>query len=92
MQCSLGSTTSLHHDQNHNLLCVLSGSKLVMLFSPEDTARLAPMPVWGESANHSMIDPRDPEWASSPLAADVMSRRQEFQLSVRIQPLLHNIQ
>eukprot|EP00884_Botryococcus_braunii_P002449 jgi/Botrbrau1/12204/Bobra.0197s0001.2 len=51
------SRSSLHYDPHHNLLVVVGGGgKAVRLLSPASTRHLAPMPVWGESANHSPVD------------------------------------
>lgn len=56
-----GAVTSLHYDGGHNLLCVLAGEKRVTLLPPDATESLAPMPLWGESSNHSQIDFASPE-------------------------------
>ena len=49
-------SSSLHYDPYENLLCVVCGSKTVHCFSPKATPRLYPLPVWGESSNHSSVD------------------------------------
>jgi Cupin-like domain len=43
-----GSRSSLHYDPYQNLLCVVRGSKLVRLHSPEQTSALYPKPAYGE--------------------------------------------
>lgn len=54
---SLGAvtTTLAHFDENHGLLCVVSGRKTVRLGSPLRTRLYAPHSVASESANHSRL-------------------------------------
>ena len=60
-------SSSLHYDPYENLLCVVCGSKTVHCFSPEATAAMYPLPVWGESSNHSGVDCAAPDLAQHPL-------------------------
>ena len=49
------STSSLHYDPQHNLLCVIVGSKRVRLWPPVCTPLLHPFSAFGESPNHSTL-------------------------------------
>ena len=62
-----GSRSSLHYDPFHNLLCVVTGRKLVRCLSPAATRWVYPLPVWGESPNHSAVDFAAPDLARHPL-------------------------
>lgn len=80
--CSCGSATSLHYDQSHNLLCVLTGLKHVVILSPESNGDLEPMPLWSESANHSRLEVHqinDPQFLK---ATEATSHRWEFDVEV----------
>lgn len=66
------SRSSLHYDPQHNLLVVVAGAgKTVHLLAPCATAHLRPMPVWGESANHSPVDIVSLQQDSNPFPPDL---------------------
>jgi hypothetical protein len=48
--------SNLHFDDYSNLLCVVSGRKIVLLFPPSTTTPLLPHPLHHISPNHSEID------------------------------------
>ncbi len=54
--CSGRATSSnLHYDENHNVLCVLAGFKRVTLLPPSATALLRPHSLADPSPNHSQL-------------------------------------
>jgi len=57
--------SGVHYDPNHNLLCCLHGQKRVRMWPPAQTAEGRPMPVGGESSNHSSAGLSDAPWSSS---------------------------
>ncbi|XP_020520100.1 uncharacterized protein LOC18429593 isoform X1 [Amborella trichopoda] len=50
------SRSSTHYDPHHNLLCVVTGCKQVVLWPPSATPSLKLMAVYGEASNHSAVD------------------------------------
>ena len=57
-QCNLwmgtsASSSAVHFDSNHNLLCCIKGAKTVLLYPPDDTAHLAPEPVFTAAYHHA---------------------------------------
>ncbi|XP_054792432.1 lysine-specific demethylase JMJ31-like isoform X3 [Prosopis cineraria] len=44
--------SSTHYDPHHNLLCIVSGRKQVLLWPPSASPLLYPMPIYGEASNH----------------------------------------
>ncbi|XP_038973780.1 uncharacterized protein LOC103697031 isoform X2 [Phoenix dactylifera] len=54
------SRSSTHYDPHHNLLCVVAGSKEVVLWPPSACPFLYPMPIYGEASNHSAVDIENP--------------------------------
>lgn len=50
------SKSSTHYDPFHNLLCVVTGCKQVILWPPSATPFLYPLPVYGEASNHRSSD------------------------------------
>ncbi|XP_073115644.1 lysine-specific demethylase JMJ31 isoform X2 [Elaeis guineensis] len=54
------SRSSNHYDPHHNLLCVVAGSKEVVLWPPSACPFLYPMPIYGEASNHSAVDIENP--------------------------------
>ncbi|ONK65020.1 tRNA wybutosine-synthesizing protein 5 [Asparagus officinalis] len=55
------SRSSTHYDPYHNLLCIVAGSKQVVLWPPSACPFLYPMPIHGESSNHSAVDLENPD-------------------------------
>ncbi|KAJ6817006.1 uncharacterized protein M6B38_413980 [Iris pallida] len=55
------SRSSTHYDPYHNLLCIVAGSKKVVLWPPSACPLLYPMPIHGESSNHSAVDIENPD-------------------------------
>lgn len=53
---SEGATTPAHFDEQHNFLNQVRGSKLVVLFPPDDYTRLYPFPVTHPCDRCSMVD------------------------------------
>ncbi|XP_074344452.1 lysine-specific demethylase JMJ31 isoform X2 [Apium graveolens] len=47
--------SSTHYDPHHNVLCVVSGCKQVLLWPPSASPYLYPMPLHGEASNHSAV-------------------------------------
>lgn len=60
--------TPLHTDPHHNLLCQVLGAKLVLLFAPDQAARLYPFEA-GLTTNSSQVDARAPDAARFPTYA-----------------------
>ncbi|MBA0708795.1 hypothetical protein Golax_023887, partial [Gossypium laxum] len=44
--------SSAHYDPHHNLLCIVTGRKQVVLWPPSASPMLYPMPIYGEASNH----------------------------------------
>ncbi|XP_031474440.1 lysine-specific demethylase JMJ31 isoform X2 [Nymphaea colorata] len=62
------SRSSGHYDPHHNLLCIVTGRKQVCLWPPSATPFLYPMPLHGESSNHSAVDIEHPDLSIHPRA------------------------
>uniref|UniRef100_A0A803LFL5 JmjC domain-containing protein n=1 Tax=Chenopodium quinoa TaxID=63459 RepID=A0A803LFL5_CHEQI len=58
--------SSTHYDPHHNLLCVISGCKQVVLWPPSAGPLLYPMPIYGESSNHSSVTLDSPDFSRYP--------------------------
>eukprot|EP00268_Persea_americana_P032769 TRINITY_DN3232_c0_g1_i19.p1 TRINITY_DN3232_c0_g1~~TRINITY_DN3232_c0_g1_i19.p1 ORF type:complete len:538 (-),score=102.32 TRINITY_DN3232_c0_g1_i19:332-1945(-) len=58
---SAQSRSSTHYDPHHNLLCIISGCKQVVLWPPSASSFLYPMPIYGEASNHSAVDIEHPD-------------------------------
>ncbi|XP_021764348.1 uncharacterized protein LOC110728972 [Chenopodium quinoa] len=58
--------SSTHYDPHHNLLCVISGCKQVVLWPPSAGPLLYPMPIYGESSNHSSVTLDSPDFSHYP--------------------------
>jgi hypothetical protein len=67
MLARLASRSSLHYDPYENLLCVVTGSKRVQLYSPAAVLGLYPKPLGGEASNHSCINFARPDLQQHPL-------------------------
>lgn len=52
--------TPLHTDPHHNLLCQVLGTKVVVLFPPDQTPRMYPFEE-GLTTNSSQVDARAPD-------------------------------
>ncbi|KAG6511277.1 hypothetical protein ZIOFF_029336 [Zingiber officinale] len=62
------SRSSTHYDPHHNLLCMVSGCKKVVLWPPSACPILYPMPVYGEASNHSAVSIEKPDLSLHPRA------------------------
>ncbi|KAJ6736161.1 HYPOXIA-INDUCIBLE FACTOR 1 ALPHA INHIBITOR-RELATED [Salix viminalis] len=62
------SRSSTHYDPHHNVLCVVTGSKQVVLWPPSAIPFLYPMPVYGEASNHSSVALENPDLSLYPRA------------------------
>jgi len=64
---SSSSRSSLHYDPYSNLLCVVTGSKTLRLYSPDAVLGLYPKPLGSEADNHSSVDFEAPDLQAHPL-------------------------
>lgn len=64
---SSNSRSSLHYDPYENLLCVVTGSKRVRLYSPAAVLGLYSKPLGGEASNHSCVNFAQPDLERQPL-------------------------
>ncbi|XP_034228744.1 lysine-specific demethylase JMJ30 isoform X4 [Prunus dulcis] len=69
--------SSTHYDPHHNLLCIVSGCKQVVLWPPSASAMLYPMPIYGEASNHSSIPLENPDFSNYPRAQCLMEYSQK---------------
>lgn len=76
--------SSLHYDPHANLLCVLRGRKVVRLYHPSQTPHVYPLPLWGQSSNHSAVDAAEPDLARHPLWQRACRAEQRFVLQVTV--------
>lgn len=60
--------SSTHYDPHHNLLCIVAGSKQVVLWPPSASPLLYPMPIYGEASNHSSVPLEKPDFSVYPRA------------------------
>ncbi|XP_047157234.1 uncharacterized protein LOC124828070 isoform X2 [Vigna umbellata] len=58
--------SSTHYDPHHNLLCIVSGCKRVVLWPPSASPSLYPMPIYGEASNHSSVSLENPDYSIYP--------------------------
>ncbi|XP_057800981.1 lysine-specific demethylase JMJ31 isoform X2 [Salvia miltiorrhiza] len=65
------SRSSTHYDPHHNLLCIISGCKQVVLWPPSASPFLYPLPVYGESSNHSAIPLENTNFSLYPRAKSI---------------------
>ncbi|KAL1547193.1 hypothetical protein AAHA92_23699 [Salvia divinorum] len=65
------SRSSTHYDPHHNLLCIISGCKQVVLWPPSACPFLYPLPVYGESSNHSAIPLENTNFSLYPRAKSI---------------------
>ncbi|ONH93488.1 hypothetical protein PRUPE_8G234700 [Prunus persica] len=69
--------SSTHYDPHHNLLCIVSGCKQVVLWPPSASAILYPMPIYGEASNHSSVPLENPDFSNYPRAQCLMEYSQK---------------
>ncbi|XAR58580.1 tRNAPhe (7-(3-amino-3-carboxypropyl)wyosine37-C2)-hydroxylase [Bertholletia excelsa] len=69
--------SSTHYDPHHNLLCVVSGCKQVVLWPPSASPFLYPMPLYGEASNHSAVALNNPDHSIHPRAERLMEYSQK---------------
>ncbi|KAK2987131.1 hypothetical protein RJ640_019691, partial [Escallonia rubra] len=72
--------SSTHYDPHHNLLCIVTGRKRVVLWPPSASPFLYPMPIYGEASNHSAIGVENFEPSIYPRAQHAMEYSQEVVL------------
>ncbi|ESQ41996.1 hypothetical protein EUTSA_v10013262mg [Eutrema salsugineum] len=73
--------SSTHYDPHHNLLCVVSGRKKVVLWPPSASPSLYPMPIYGEASNHSSVGLDNPNLSDYPRAEHSLKQSQEVNLN-----------
>ncbi|CAN6806297.1 unnamed protein product [Brassica oleracea] len=73
--------SSTHYDPHHNLLCVVSGCKKVVLWPPSASPSLYPMPIYGEASNHSSVGLDNPNLSDYPRAELSLQFSQEVTLN-----------
>ncbi|KAL2323514.1 hypothetical protein Fmac_027893 [Flemingia macrophylla] len=72
--------SSTHYDPHHNLLCIVSGCKQVVLWPPSASPSLYPMPIYGEASNHSAVTLENPDYSIYPRAECSMEFAQKVVL------------
>lgn len=72
--------SSTHYDPHHNLLCIVSGRKQVVLWPPSASPSLYPMPIYGEASNHSSVALENPDYSVYPRAECTMEFAQRVVL------------
>ncbi|XP_061338117.1 lysine-specific demethylase JMJ31 [Gastrolobium bilobum] len=72
--------SSTHYDPHHNLLCVVSGRKQVVLWPPSASPSLYPMSIYGEASNHSSVALENPDYSIYPRAECSMELAQKVVL------------
>ncbi|XP_022960123.1 uncharacterized protein LOC111460965 isoform X1 [Cucurbita moschata] len=77
---SAQSRSSTHYDPHHNVLCIVSGSKQVILWPPSSTPSLYPMHIYGEASNHSSVTLEKPDYSLYPRAKYSMKSSQTVML------------
>ncbi|KAI3449687.1 hypothetical protein Pfo_006352 [Paulownia fortunei] len=65
------SRSSTHYDPHHNLLCIISGCKQVVLWPPSACPCLYPLPLYGEASNHSAIPLENTNFSLYPRAKSI---------------------
>ncbi|XP_051142098.1 lysine-specific demethylase JMJ31 isoform X2 [Andrographis paniculata] len=74
------SRSSTHYDPHHNLLCIISGCKKVVLWPPSASPFLYPLPVYGEASNHSAVPLENPDFSLYPRAKSMYEYSQNVVL------------
>ncbi|KAG4186766.1 hypothetical protein ERO13_A08G063900v2 [Gossypium hirsutum] len=72
--------SSAHYDPHHNLLCIITGRKQVVLWPPSASPMLYPMPIYGEASNHSSVALENPDFSIHPRAQCSMEYSQKVTL------------
>ncbi|KAH6812891.1 2-oxoglutarate and oxygenase superfamily protein [Perilla frutescens var. frutescens] len=72
--------SSTHYDPHHNLLCIITGCKQVVLWPPSACPFLYPLPVYGESSNHSAIPLENTNFSLYPRAKSIDEYSQKVTL------------
>ncbi|KAL8548170.1 hypothetical protein ACS0TY_007479 [Phlomoides rotata] len=72
--------SSTHYDPHHNLLCIISGCKQVVLWPPSACPFLYPLPVYGEASNHSAIHLESTNFSLYPRAKSIDEYSQKVTL------------
>ncbi|KAB2016126.1 hypothetical protein ES319_D08G075400v1 [Gossypium barbadense] len=72
--------SSAHYDPHHNLLCIVTGRKQVVLWPPSASPMLYPMPIYGEASNHSSVALENPDFSIHPRAQCSMEYSQKVTL------------
>ncbi|XP_010493063.1 PREDICTED: uncharacterized protein LOC104770356 isoform X2 [Camelina sativa] len=72
--------STTHYDPHHNLLCIVSGRKKVVLWPPSASPSLYPMPIYGEASNHSSVGLDNPNLSDYPRAEHSLKQSQEVTL------------
>ncbi|KAJ4968773.1 hypothetical protein NE237_015474 [Protea cynaroides] len=70
------SRSSTHYDPHHNLLCVVTGCKRVVLWPPSVSPLMYLMPIYGEASNHSSVNLENPDFSVHPRAKHLMENSQ----------------
>ncbi|XP_022155805.1 uncharacterized protein LOC111022839 isoform X2 [Momordica charantia] len=73
---SAQSRSSTHYDPHHNVLCIVSGTKQVILWPPSAAPSLYPMQIYGEASNHSSVTLEKPDYSLYPRAKYSMESSQ----------------
>ncbi|KAF5727044.1 hypothetical protein HS088_TW22G00731 [Tripterygium wilfordii] len=73
--------SSTHNDPHHNILCIVSGCKQVVLWPPSASPLLYPMPIYGEASNHSSVALENPDFSRYPRAEGSMEYAQKVVLN-----------
>ncbi|XP_073141034.1 lysine-specific demethylase JMJ31 isoform X1 [Henckelia pumila] len=63
--------SSTHYDPHHNLLCLISGCKQVIMWPPSATPFLYPFPLYGEASNHCSVPLENPDFRIYPRAKNL---------------------
>ncbi|KAK6141573.1 hypothetical protein DH2020_024674 [Rehmannia glutinosa] len=69
--------SSTHYDPHHNLLCIISGCKQVVLWPPSACPALYPLPLYGEASNHSAIPLENINFSLYPRAKSIYEYSQK---------------
>ena len=62
---------------------MVTGSKRVRLMHPDLTPCVYPLPLWGQSSNHSAVDFAQPDALEHPRFQQALQAQQSFEMQVR---------